>query len=76
MSRVEIEYCMPSGYLDRAETIEHAVLVMFGDELDAVTLRPGEGGVFRVTLDGQTIFDSSDDRVDVDEIIRQVRRRL
>lgn len=76
MTSVEIEYCVPCGFLDRAETVQHALLVMFGEQLDAVTLRTGDNGVFRVRVDDETIFDKQDDQFDVDEITREVRMRL
>jgi len=73
MTRVEIEYCTSSGFLDRAETIEHAALVMFGDELEAVTIVPTQNGGFRVSVDDRTVFDDREERFDVDEVIRRIR---
>jgi selenoprotein W-related protein len=73
MGTVEIEYCVPCGFLGRAEALQHSLLTTFGERLDAVTLRTGEDGVFRVTVDGKQVFDTYDDEYDVDEIVRRVR---
>ncbi|SEO12488.1 selenoprotein W-related protein [Halorientalis persicus] len=73
MPEVEIEYCVPCGFLDRAEDLQHVLLTTFGERLDAVTLRTGANGVFRVTVDGERVYDKQDDAFDVDEIVRRVR---
>ena len=76
MTAVEIEYCVPCGYLNRAEDVQHVILSNFGEQLDAVTLRTGDHGVFTVSVDDETVFDKSQDEYDVDEIARLVRTRL
>jgi selenoprotein W-related protein len=76
MSHVEIEYCVASGVLGQAEDLQHALLVIFGDELDAVTLRPRTDGAFRVSVDGEPICDRAEEASDVDEVTRQVRARV
>lgn len=74
MTEVEIEYCVPCGYLDRAVSVQRALLTSFGERLDAVTLRTGDHGVFRVTVDGEPVFDIADDEFDVDEMVRHTRQ--
>ncbi|RRJ32029.1 SelT/SelW/SelH family protein [Halocatena pleomorpha] len=76
MTTVEIEYCVPCGFLDRAETVQHALLSNFGQQLDRVALVTGEHGVFRVSVDGDAVFDKQEDDYDVDGITRAVRERL
>jgi len=76
VTHVEITYCVPCGYLDRALDAERAILRSFGQSLDRVTLVTGEHGVFRVTVDGEPVWDLSDDAYDVDEIVRRVRAEL
>jgi len=73
MTTVEIEYCVPCGFLNRAEDVQHALLTTFGEKLDAVVLKTGANGVFTVSVDGETVFDKHDDAFDVDEIVRRVR---
>ena len=76
MTDVEIEYCVPCGFLNRAEDVQHVLLSSFGEQLDTVTLRTGDHGVFTVGVDGETVFDKSEDEYDVDEIARLVRQQL
>jgi len=76
MTDVEIEYCVPCGFLDRAENVQHVLLSTFGEKLDTVTLRTGADGVFRVTVDGERVYDKQEDAFDVDEIVRRVREHV
>jgi selenoprotein W-related protein len=77
MTDVEVEYCVPCGFLDRAETVQHALLASLGEELDSVALVTGEKGVFRVSVDGETIYDKDEDGdYDADDLVRAVRDRM
>ena len=76
MTTVEIEYCVPCGMLNRALTVEEAVLRQFADDLDRVSLVTGDDGIFVVRVDGDTVFDKTEDGFDVDEIVRRVRAHL
>lgn len=73
MTTVEIEYCVPCGMLDRALTVEEAILRQFGDQLERVSLVMGDHGIFVVRVDGEVIFDKETNQFDVDEIVRRVR---
>ncbi|SFR45520.1 SelT/SelW/SelH family protein [Halogeometricum limi] len=73
MTDVEIEYCVPCEFLDRAEAIQHALLSQFGERLDRVSLVTGDHGVLTVAVDGEVVWDKADDEYDVDEITRRVR---
>ena len=76
MTHVEIEYCVPCGFLDRAIDVQKALLRSFGDRLDRVALVTGDHGVFVVRVDGDPVFDKADDEFDVDAITRRVRERV
>jgi selenoprotein W-related protein len=76
MTDVEIEYCVPCGFLDRAMDLQRALLQNFGERLDRVALVTGDHGVFVVRVDGERVFDKSEDEFDVDAIAREVRGRL
>lgn len=76
MTTVEIEYCVPCGFLERAETVEHELLSNFGERIDELTLVTGDHGIFEVRIDGEVIFEKSDDEYDVDEIVRDARAYL
>ena len=76
-ARAEIEYCVPCGFLDRASDLQYLLLRTFGERLDAVTLRTGSDGVFRVRVGEDLVYDKFEDgRYDPDEVVRAVRERL
>jgi len=76
MSHVEIEYCVPCGFLDRAIDLQRALLTSLGERIDRVALVAGDGGVFVVRVDGERVFDVHESAFDVDAVVRQVRDRL
>jgi selenoprotein W-related protein len=76
MTRVEIEYCVPCGLLDRAVDVQRDLLELFGQQLETVALRPGGGGVFEIRVDGETVFDKETDEYDIEAITAYVRAAL
>lgn len=76
MASVEIEYCVPCGFLERAEDIQHELLTNFGEELDRVSLVTGDHGVLEVRVGDEIVFDKDEDEYDVDGIVREVRSQL
>lgn len=76
MTTVEIEYCVPCGFLNRASDLAETLLSTFGDDLDRVSLVTGDHGVFVVRVDDEVVFDKAEDDYDVDEITRNVRNVL
>jgi selenoprotein W-related protein len=54
--RVEIEYCSQCRFVLRASWLAQELLFTFGDELGAVALVPGSGGIFEVRLDGEVLW--------------------
>ncbi|MFW7415059.1 Rdx family protein [Demequina sp. SO4-18] len=73
--QIEIEYCVPCGYLDRAIDAQRTLLSTFGQGLDAVTLKTGEKGVFTFRADGDVIY-SKPDAYDITTIVEAVKARL
>jgi len=73
MTAIEIEYCVPCEMLDRAQKTQRALLEAYGERLDRVALVTGDSGVFRVAVDGETVFDVDEDGFDVDRIVDRVR---
>ena len=76
MTTVEIEYCVPCGLLDRAIETQRALLAEFGRDLDAVTLRTGQGGVFVVRADGDVVLDTDEQGYDLEAIGAAVEERI
>ena len=73
MSEVEIEYCVPCGFRDRALDVQQAILNSLEQELDSVALVMGDHGVFTVSVDGEVVYDRAEDEFDVDDIVRELR---
>ena len=75
---LEIEYCTQCRWLLRAAWLAQEMLVTFQNELAAVTLVPGNGGVFDVRLDGETLASRRADGgfPDLADLKRRVRDRV
>ncbi|MEP4031801.1 SelT/SelW/SelH family protein [Roseibium polysiphoniae] len=56
-----ITYCRQCGWLLRSAWMAQEVLTTFSEELGAVTLIPGTGGVFTITCDGKSIWERKQD---------------
>jgi selenoprotein W-related protein len=78
MVKIDIEYCVPCGFLGTAIETQHDLLTAFGRDLDGVRLVPGHGGVFRVSVDDETVWDRDvhGDSVDTDVLVEAVENRL
>ena len=76
MTNVEIEYCVPCGHLDRAIETQRALLSQFGRQLDGVRLKTGHGGVFKIRVNDEEIFDKTDDAYDIDATKESIQGRL
>lgn len=72
MVSVEIEYCVPCGHLAQAQQLQEQILETYGQSVDGVRLKTGDGGVFQVSVDGELIFDKADDEYDPDGILEAV----
>jgi selenoprotein W-related protein len=59
--RIAITYCTQCNWMLRAAWMAQELLSTFGQDLAEVALVPGTGGIFVITLDGQTIWDRKDD---------------
>jgi selenoprotein W-related protein len=53
---VEIRYCTLCRWLLRAAWMAQELLSTFEQELAAVTLRPGTGGIFEIRVDGELLW--------------------
>ena len=76
MTDIEIEYCVPCGFRERALDVQEAILTAVEDDLDSMELVMGDHGVFNVRVDGRTVFDKEEDPFDLDAIVRDVREEL
>ena len=68
---VEIQYCVPCGHLPRALDIQKSLLEHFGQKIDGVKLKTGDSGTFKIRLNGDEIYDKSQE-FNLEGIIEQV----
>lgn len=54
--RVQIVYCRQCRWLLRAAWMAQELLTTFEAELGEVALVPGTGGIFEVSVDGETVW--------------------
>ena len=76
--RLEIEYCTQCRWLSRASWTAQELLTTFVDDLKEVALVPGKGGVFKVSLDGEMLWDRAEARrfPELSELKQLVRNRV
>lgn len=76
--RVEIEYCTKCRFLLRAAWMAQELLSTFEGSLGEVALKPGSGGIFQVTLDGEIIATNRETKVmpEPPEVKRLIRDRV
>lgn len=55
-ARVAITYCTQCRWLMRAAWMAQELLTTFPDDLGEVALVPAKGGMFRISVDGETIW--------------------
>jgi selenoprotein W-related protein len=53
---IEITYCVQCRWLLRASWMAQELLSTFDGDIAALTLKPGTGGVFDITLDGELLW--------------------
>lgn len=76
--QVDIVYCTGCRWLLRAGWTAQELLTTFEQELAGVRLIPGSGGVFRVTVDGATLWDRKTEGgfPELKELKRRLRDRI
>lgn len=74
--QVTIEYCVPCGHLDRAIEVQRGLLDSYGQHLESVTLQTGDGGVFKVSVDGRLVLDAAEDGFDLAPVTDAVEQQL
>lgn len=75
---VEIEYCRQCRWMLRAAWTAQELLTTFEEEIGAVTLKPGTGGVFALRVDGELVWSRKDAgrHAEITEIKQLVRDRI
>ena len=75
---LSITYCTQCNWLLRSAWMAQEVLSTFSVEMGAVTLVPGTGGIFEISLDGELIWERKRDGgfPDVKVLKQMVRDRI
>ncbi len=76
--RVEIRYCTQCRFMLRAAYLAQELLTSFEKELGEVALIPSSGGIFEVTLDGETLATNRETKrmPEAGEVKRLLRDRI
>lgn len=76
--RVAITYCRQCNWMLRAAWMAQELLTTFSEEVGEVALIPGTGGVFRVEVDGDPVWERKADGgfPDAKALKQRVRDRL
>jgi selenoprotein W-related protein len=78
LPRVEIEYCRQCRWMLRAAWMAQELLTTFEEELGGVTLKPGTGGVFQVSVEGEIVWSRKGEGrfPDIKELKQRVRDKV
>ncbi len=73
--RIEIEYCTGCRWLLRAAWMAQELLSTFEQELESVSLKPGEGGIYEIRLGEERLWSRAHDGgfPEIKELKRRVR---
>ena len=71
---LSITYCTQCNWLLRSSWMASEVLSTFSTEMGGVTLVPGTGGIFEITLDGTLIWERKRDGGFPD--VKQLKQRV
>lgn len=73
---VEIEYCVSCEFRERALDTADALLAELGRDVDGVVLTPGHGGVFKISVGEEVVFDKDEETYDVNRIVDSIEMHL
>src|SRR6188472_3838841 len=76
--RVEIKYCTQCRWLLRAAWMAQELLTTFAEELGAVALVPGTGGVFEIRVNGELVWSRAERQSfpEIKELKQIIRDRI
>lgn len=76
--RIDIEYCTQCRWLLRSAWMAQELLTTFEQEIGEVALKPGSGGVFVVSVNGEPVFSRSEEGrfPESSELKQRIRDRI
>lgn len=54
--QITIEFCTLCNWMHRATWMQQELFTTFQDDLEAITLKQGSGGIYDIYLDGELLF--------------------
>lgn len=74
MATITIEYCEPCGLKEPAEDVKQELEERFESSIE---LEAGHGGVFKVYVDGDEVYDKADhdNQIKINEIEQSVAQK-
>ena len=73
--QIEIEYCVPCGYLPRASDAQTRILEAYGNRVESVSLKTGRKGVYTFRANGEVIY-SKPEEFSIDAIVARIGELL
>jgi len=73
--QIEIEYCVPCGYLPRATDAQTRILEAYGNRVDSVSLKTGRKGVYTFRANGEVIY-TKPEEFSIDAIVARIGELL
>jgi len=71
---VTIHYCVPCGHLPRAMDVQRQILERFGQRVEGVKLKTGDGGVFVISVGDEVIY-MKPDEFRIEAVLEEIERR-
>ncbi|HEX7038500.1 MAG TPA: Rdx family protein [Trueperaceae bacterium] len=71
---VTIHYCVPCGHLPRAMDVQRSILERFGQRVEGVKLKTGDGGVFVISVDDEVVYRKPDE-FRLEAVLEEIERR-
>lgn len=77
-NRIEIRYCRQCRWLLRSAWMAQELLTTFDEEISELKLRPGTGGVFEISVNGDPVWSRKEEGrfPEVTELKQRVRDQL
>ena len=75
---ITIEYCPKCGWMLRAAYMAQEFLTTFAGQLEAVTLKPGDSGIYKIYVNDALVFDrkANGGFIEVKELKQLIRDKI
>ncbi|MBB6459150.1 SelT/SelW/SelH family protein [Flammeovirga kamogawensis] len=75
--KITIEYCTLCQWTPRAVWMQQELLYTFNEQIEEIALRPTNGGVFKISVDDQLVWDRKEDGFPEPKAVKQkIRNKI